>query len=65
MMCGQPLSLTGEVSYRSTPLRQRHVNHPLYAVMYVGPVRKVRGDKRWEANCSPKVGTHQLYPQTQ
>jgi hypothetical protein len=36
----------------------------LYAVMYVGPVRKVRGDKRLEANCSPPLASSLLSPLT-
>jgi hypothetical protein len=32
--------------------------------MYLGPVRKVRGDKEWEANCSYSLASHSLSPLT-
>ena len=34
----------------------------LRAVMYVGPVRKVRGDKKLDANCCLYVGVQLLIP---
>jgi hypothetical protein len=33
-------------------------------VMYVAPMRMVRGDKRWEANCFPSLASHLLSPLT-
>jgi hypothetical protein len=32
--------------------------------MYLGPVRKVRGDKELEANCSPSLASNSLSPLT-
>ena len=35
-----------------------------YVVMYIGPVRTVRGDKKVEANCSYSAASPFLSPQT-
>ena len=35
-----------------------------YVVMYIGPVRTVRGDKKVEANCSYSAASTFLSPQT-
>jgi hypothetical protein len=32
--------------------------------MYIGPMRKVWGDKEVEANCSPSLASISLSPQT-
>ena len=58
------LSLPGELSYRSTSLRPGHPNYFACAVMYLGPVRKVRGDEELEANCSPSLASNSSSPLT-
>jgi hypothetical protein len=37
-------------------------NRSVCAVMYLGPMRTVRGDERWEANCSPSLASHLSSP---
>jgi hypothetical protein len=39
-------------------------NYSVCTVMYIGPMRTVRGDKEWEANGPDQLASHSLSPLT-